>query len=90
MPLAVVVGLSLMADSIRCIGADMADSVQSIGTHSMQEFEERYTVEVMQDAEVEPSKFWGLIGEQVVRRKFKGVTLVKRKVAAPPNQILQQ
>ena len=90
MPLAVGVGLSLMADSIKSIGTDMSDSVKSIGTHSMQQFEERYTVEVMQDAEVEPSKLWGHFGEQVVRRNFKGVTLVKRKVAASPINLSQE
>ena len=48
MPLAVAAGLGVLSDSI-------SNGIKSIGTESMARFEERYDIEVLQDATVKPS-----------------------------------
>ena len=79
MPIAVTLGLGFLGNSIK-----------SIGTESMATFEERYDLELLQDPTVKPSAVWGHIGDQVVRRNFKGVTLVKRKRRIKQSVALQK
>lgn len=83
MPIALTVGLGVLSDSLN-------NGIKSIGTDSMAAFEERYDLEVLQDPDVKSSAFWGHVGDQVVRRNFRGVTLVKRKRIIKQNDVLQK
>ena len=90
MPLAVGVGLGLISESLNGLSDSLNNGIKSIGTDSMAHFEERYDLEVLQDPSVKPSVIWGRIGDQVVKRNFKGVTLVKRKRRINENNALQK
>lgn len=83
MPIAITVGLGVLSQSLN-------NAIKSIGTESMATFEERYDLEVLQDPSVKPSVVWGHIGDQVVRRNLKGVTLVKRKRRINESDALQK
>lgn len=76
MALAVVVGCGLLCDGID-------NRIRWMGSDGPEEYEETYTVEVLQDPTVRPSPFWGHVGEQVLRRNLRGFTVVKRTVATP-------
>ena len=45
---------------------------------------------MLQDPDVQSSAFWGHIGDQVVRRNFSVVTLVKRKRTSKQDDALQK
>lgn len=60
---------------------------QSVGTRSMEESEERYEVEVLRDPSIAKGPVFGGLGEQMVGRHFKGVTLVKKSSRRPRHAV---
>lgn len=64
--------------------------LQSIGRKRMEECEERYHVELLRTSSVPEGKLLGSIGEQVVGRHFKGVTIVRKSLRPDSLQCANQ